>query len=189
MTKVRGIITGTILAGLILALMIIMGCSDLPTVPEQDGIFTLADFESIAARQAEFSEPEDGGGSVLIPADEGGVIPIVFSNGSEGSLEVPPNAIRSDTEISVEVTEVILRDRAILQFDFQPDGLRFSTEATLTIDASAFRDADMEYVDWYYYNPDSGKWELVDRYPLSGDKVYIKMSHFSKWMSISQGGQ
>jgi hypothetical protein len=166
-----------------------MGCSDMPTRPEADGTFTLADYENLAARSADFSEPEDGGGSVVIPADEGGVVPIAFSDGSEGSLEVPANAVKSDVEISVEVTELVMRDRAILQFDFQPDGLKFSSEATLTIPVSAFRDADMEYVDWYYFNPDSGKWELVDRYPVVGDKVYIKMSHFSKWMSISQGGQ
>ena len=98
-------------------------------------------------------------------------------------------SIPVDVDIAVDASAIVLRSRTILQFDFKPDGLEFSEEATLTIDASAFRHRGMRSVDWYYLNPDSGKWELMGKYPVVDGKVYIKMPHFSKWMGISQGGQ
>jgi hypothetical protein len=189
MNKRKGIIAGTILTSLILSLLIIMGCSDLPNKPESDGTFTIADFENIVSRDARLDNLEAGNGAVNISPINGGSVPVTFSDGSTANLNVPPNAVRTDVEISIDVTEFVLRDRAILEFDFQPDGLQFDKVATFTIDASAFRDADIKYVDWYYYNPDSGKWELAGQYRLVNGEVRILMPHFSKWMAISQGGQ
>ncbi|MBD3217333.1 MAG: hypothetical protein GF310_03590 [candidate division Zixibacteria bacterium] len=189
MDKRKGIIAGAILTSFILSLLIIMGCSDLPNKPESDGTFTIADFEKIASRDARLDNLEADNGVVNISPINGGTVPVAFSDGSTASLNIPANAVRTDVEISIEVTEFVFRDRAILQFDFQPDGLVFNKEAVFTIDASAFRDADIKYVDWYYYNPESGKWELAGQYRVVNGEVRILMPHFSKWMGISQGGQ
>jgi hypothetical protein len=168
----------------------LFGCSNLPNQPETIAEFTIADFEAATnGENVGFVPFNMRQSSELVVATDGGSIDFAINRAESGSFEVAPNSIESNTNISIKVKEIYIRDKTILEFKFGPSGLVFSSDAKLILSVDAFDDPDMKYVDWYYYNPDTKGYQLEERIYVNDGFVVIPVSHFSKYVGISQGGQ
>jgi hypothetical protein len=188
MTKSVGIRLAGLTAGILLSLLFLLGCSELPNQPVSDG-FTIEDFAAMAAQPDVFRLDVPETEASVISAEDGGSIEIPIQRGASAIFEVPAKSISEDTEITILVRPIDVRGKTILDFTFGPSGLVFEKEATLTIDVGAFNDPDMEYVEWYYYNPDKRVFELEYTATVDRGQVVIPISHFSRYIGISQGGE
>jgi hypothetical protein len=192
MRKLTSFKTGTIVFGVLLSFLFIFGCSELPNKPN-GGEFGIADYEFLleSSKSADPMEPE----TPAPPSDNnitvvsGGKVFIEIDRKSTAEFDVPPYAVASDVQITAHVSKTKVRSKAVLDFTFGPSGLVFTSAATLRIDAKAFEDSDMTCVYWYWFNPSTGKWELEHVVDVKNGKVEIPVSHFSRYVGISQGGQ
>lgn len=177
-----------ILAGVLFSILLIFGCSELPNQPISGP--QIGDFAAISADPGRPVVSEIMGfAESPVEAQEGGSLNVPIQPGASATFEVPPNSISQDVTISISVRQIMVSGKAILDFRFEPSGLVFKPDALLTIDAAAFNDPDMKYVEWYYYNPQKRALELDHTAKVVRGKVVIPISHFSRYVGISQGGQ
>ncbi len=115
-------------------------------------------------------------------------------------LDVPSWAVSNATMIDMKVEKFRYADaETVILFDFGPDGLAFDRPATLRINTAEF-DATVQYVSFYYLNPNSNTWELQtivlsdddddddddddeddDDDDDDGEEIEIPVYHFSKY--------
>ncbi|MBD3258936.1 hypothetical protein GF377_10920 [candidate division GN15 bacterium] len=173
-----------------LPLMLFTGCSNNPANSTADmGSFWDQPYDPV--ERAPFSGTNtllnNGGTTVNAVFDDrvsaltGGDV-LFDANGEDAKFSVAPGSIPSDTTISVEPkVEKYLGD-TFLTLDFGPDGLQFSSSATLTVDARAVNWDGRSRVALYWLNPLTNKWVyqtsvLPDK---DGDLVY-DIDHFSMY--------
>jgi hypothetical protein len=70
-----------------------------------------------------------------------------------------------------------------LRFEFSPDGLLFHKEAKVELEVEVLGAEDGEIVRLYWYNPDTGLWEIEQEEQVKSEKVKLKfnISHFSRY--------
>ena len=116
--------------------------------------------------------------SKTITVEEGGVIELRLVIDDEGSvytnitLEVLPNTLSEDTEISITI------DDESIDFIFSPHGTIFSQPAILNIYAMGLdlSGVDPNEIGIFYDNPDTGQWEQMEN---EGISVNISTGHAS----------
>ena len=107
---------------------------------------------------------------------------------AEVSLQVLPNSIDVDKEIeiSIETTELV----GGVAVTFQPHGTIFSPDAILNITAHGvdFSGVNLNNIDVYYDNQETGNWELMQRDDITIDTVNgiirvinARLPHFSRY--------
>lgn len=116
--------------------------------------------------------PKDG--SALIKADVGGVVSC-----GRFQVEIPAGALSEDTEINI-----IKPDPELVMCELEPHGIQFNKPVTLRIDYSgtvaADGDGSMAALGVYWFNEDTGTWELVGKDIDSGaDIMEAQLEHFS----------
>ena len=101
------------------------------------------------------------------------------------SFYVPKRALSERVKISMTATLFYyLSDRSVLNgllLDFRPDGLVFSKPAILQLEAAVLEAADRDELTLYWYNPDTGLWEVEQKVRLDGEEVEFKIYHFSRY--------
>ena len=128
------------------------------------------------------AEPPVGPATQTITAAEGGTL--ATSDGA-AAIEVPAGALDADTELTVAVLDKT-GDAQTPIYDFGPDGLTFSTPATLSIA--------------YDGNPGEGKkavlawqdgdtWTEIAGSGVVGDRVAGQVAHFTAFTVIIIDGQ
>lgn len=189
MKRVQGIKISALALGILLSLMFVFGCSELPNKPN-GGEFTIADYEFLVANGKSVEPANEGPPETSnVTASAGGTVNIPVDRKVTAKFKVPANSVTNNVNITAVVVKTPVSGKSVLDFTFGPSGLVFSKDATLEIDISAFDDADMTYVNWYWYNPATSSWELEEVVPVKNGKVEIPVSHFSRYVGLSQGGQ
>jgi hypothetical protein len=101
------------------------------------------------------------------------------------SFYVPRRALSERVRISMTATLFYYyTDRTVLNgllLDFRPDGLVFSRPAILQLEANVLEAADGDVLTLYWYNPDTGLWEVEQRVKVDGEEVEFKIYHFSRY--------
>ena len=122
-------------------------------------------------------------GEELCTVLDGGTL-VVGTAGNYHELVIEPDALLADTVIRVEITKVDDRNENVqLVYEFWPDGLVFSTPATLRLNVAKVLGKRATCVDFYYLNENAGLWEFQGTYcadPLTGI-ADIPVEHFSRW--------
>jgi hypothetical protein len=141
---------------------------------DPEGVSILADL------QGKDVEPIQGAsskaGSALIKADEGGIV-----SWGRFRVDIPAGALSEDTEIKISRPN----PQAVM-CELEPHGIQFNTPVTLRIDyggtAAADNEANMPSLGVYWYNEDSGIWEVVGkRIDAKSNKMEASLEHFSKY--------
>lgn len=195
---------GQILIGVLFIAIftVLFGCSSLPTENDYSAEFTIEDYAAIfydSYNPGYETSPHPiavESGSGIVSSVFGGIVDVNLSN-STTRFVVPPKALGSNTEITITVREVTVQGKTILDFEFGPEGLVFDRDARILINKSAFQDIDMRYINWYYFNPETNEFELEHQIKvlnsvgrqLDDGYILIPVSHFSRYVGVSQGGQ
>jgi len=98
-------------------------------------------------------------------------------------FESPSYSVPYSTMIDVKVEKFTYDDgEIVILFDFGPDGLEFNSPATVRVRKTEF-EGSVDYVSFYYLNPDTYTWELQTVALADDDGEYVEMPvyHFSKY--------
>jgi len=172
---------------LVLALGIILlfptGCSRLlPTQPDavvEDNVGVLPPFFKPGTTdllcQVDASKTID---------DEGGVV-LVKNRCMAFEFVVPAGALESKVKISVQANffESIEDGDVVngLVTNFGPDGLVFLKPASLVLHGDLLQAAEGEALTLYWYNPESGLWEVEQEVKVSNSYAEFSVYHFSRY--------
>jgi hypothetical protein len=98
---------------------------------------------------------------------------------------VPAGALESKVKITVQANfyESIQAGDAVngLVTDFGPNGLVFLKPASLILDGDLLKAAEGETLTLYWYNPESGLWEVEQEVKISNSKAEFSVYHFSRY--------
>ena len=125
-------------------------------------------------------------GGLNLPVDEGGRV----ETASKAAVEVPPNALEEDTEITLkrlhkdglrtEASDAAKKRAAGEAIEFGPEGTLFNTPVTIELPYDPALTADESKLAVHYYDPLRRAWEelpsVVDR---ARHVVRAQTSHFS----------
>ena len=180
----------------VLPLMFFTGCSNTPTDPQIDSVsfwdqpFTQADQASAFTGSVTSGTSLQTGGGVNVAsvtakdvtAATGDTIAFAVA-GRAGRFVVPAFAIPNDTNITVEPTTVTDRDGTKVLLEFGPDGLHFSTSATLSIDTRSIGWDGRSKIILWWLNPATSGWEVQQVGVVSSDGLSVSFSvdHFSMY--------
>ena len=117
--------------------------------------------------------PGAPGASKMISAEDGGT----FTHGRV-TLEFPPNALDTDTEISIRAL-----DDETLSVELGPHGIRFNRSVTMKMDLEG-TNAEGEALSarTLWYNESEDRWEEVRPAAGSaGSSLSAELDHFSKY--------
>jgi len=178
---------------LVLALGVLLlfptGCSRLlPTQPDavvEDNVGVLPPFfkpgDTDLLCQVDASKMIDS---------EGGVV-LVKNRCMAFELVVPADALKSKVKITVQANffECIEDGDVVngLVTDFGPDGLVFLKPASLILNGDLLQAAEGEVLTLYWYNPESGLWEVEQEVTISNSQAEFSVYHFSRY-AIKGGG-
>ena len=106
----------------------------------------------------------------------GGTIEVVV-DGAQTNFTVPAGAVVRPVNISLEVTKYDTPLGALYIYDCGPDGTKFKTPAKL----SQPMPAGQEYAFLYYFNEETGRWELQEFVKVKDGVATFSIKHFSKY--------
>ncbi|MBN4076339.1 hypothetical protein JYT16_01340 [Gemmatimonas aurantiaca] len=119
-------------------------------------------------------------GEGFISADDGGVVNLEMP-GSVHNFTVEAESIPADTVINVGIYVKTSKKSTVILFEFGPDGLVFGESATLSFDISELS-SNTDYVDLYWWNPDTGDWEYQRTVRADRDGIVsFPIDHFSMY--------
>lgn len=159
---------------LIAVMLFVVGCSDNSVVnPEQQKGPNF--FTRVTALQ---KDPVSVGAWI---GPYGGAVGGYASYGNK--VSIPPFAVNRYTYITLDIP-----NPAISQLDFGPS-MQFSRPVSITCSYADFNVGDPYKIKVYWYNPSTGKWELIGTPSVdTGSKtVTFSTSHFSKY-GFGDGG-
>jgi hypothetical protein len=172
---------------LVLALGIILlfptGCSRLlPTQPDavvEDNVGVLPPFFKPSATdllcEVYASKQVDS---------EGGVV-LVKNRCMAFEFVIPAGALDGKVKITVLASffESIEASNSVkgLVTDFGPDGLVFLKPASLKLHGELLEAAEGETLTLYWYNPESGLWEVEQEVTISNSQAEFSVYHFSRY--------
>ena len=161
----------------------IMGPGDAsgPAVGPGDGFAILADPHGKDTDPIQGASPIKGG-AALIKADVGGVV-----SWGRFRVDIPAGALSEDTEIKISRP-----NPQLVMCELEPHGIQFNKPVTLRIDYSgtyaADKEASMPSLGVYWYNEDSGTWEVIGlQVSARSNKVEASLEHFSDYAAGWQG--
>jgi hypothetical protein len=115
---------------------------------------------------------------------EGGSV-VVKNNCLDFEFIVPADALESNVKISVltSIFESVETSNTVkgLLVDFGPDGLVFLKPASLILHGDVLEAVEGEILTLYWYNPDSGLWEVEQEAKVSNSHAEFSVSHFSRY--------
>jgi hypothetical protein len=134
--------------------------------------------------------------SQWVTREDGGELVLVYEgeDNNNGQVEVKltltvlPETISEDAELRLSVDDQELI--ANVDITFGPHGITFSKPALLFIEAKRLdlSNVDPDRIDFYYYSPDTGQWEKMERGELEvkPSEGYIEVKdaeipHFSRY--------
>jgi hypothetical protein len=182
----RGLMLGATAVAVFLVAFLVAGCSDNPVAPKSDdgtGGFTYIKDKGGDPMVA----PGDPGGKALGPGGRDSDSAVIGPAGGEIDLTlgphasrflVPPGALLSPVLISVAAVAAGTPFGDVAVFDFGPDGLAFKVPVKLTLQVS---DPEGMTKRLYWWNPSSGRWQLVNVAPVKDGEVTFNVAHFSKY--------
>ncbi len=133
--------------------------------PEDGGHLVLIQGKAFTAEEQKFASE----GEIELLDDED--LSAVDFDGESGfiiSLEVLPNSLEEATSLTLTM------DRKRFDMDYGPDGTVFANAALLNVIAVNLdlRHVNPESLGVYYYNPESGRWEIID-----AEAVVVDIEH------------
>ncbi len=170
----------------LLAAFLMFGCGS-------DPVSTFNDADAAAVSQApgiwtvdKHQKCWEASGWVTVA--DGGTVDLGLRNRG-ASLAVAPGSINEDA--LVEMTVCINKhpfagEFEFVQFEFLPEDVEFNPAATLTVKANALkrlkgRRGAPKVIKLYYFNENSGEWEVAAKARVKRGKVTFKLDHFSKY--------
>jgi hypothetical protein len=115
---------------------------------------------------------------------EGGVV-LVKNRCMAFEFVVPADALKSKTKITVQANffESIQDGDLVngLVTDFGPDGLVFLKPASLILHGDLLQASEGEVLTLYWYNPDSGLWDVEQEVSISNSHAEFSVYHFSRY--------
>lgn len=169
---------------LVLILGLVIGCGNNSMQPESQADAISLSAASKVAQGNDFDCFESSG---LITVSDGGEIQLGWG-GPKNSLKFAPGAVAEDVDI--DITTCIVKGNAqnsfsVIELEFSPDGVYFSTPAQIVINAgslNALRAPNFGgVVRLYFYNPDTGEWLVLQEARIIKGKVTFEIDHFSKF--------
>jgi hypothetical protein len=192
----RGAVIGALgwmLAALLTTGLFIDGCGNNPSAPEnnlQDARAPMT-VDPVLKKLGDLEyTPADKCREVSAVAYPGRNAKVWLGWGSRlNSFIVPRGAVEEKTLIEINscfIDEDTDGNIELIEFEFLPDGLRFSRAAQLVLDAGLIGQLKRHFgesnlVKLYWLNPETGEWELYQEARIIGRRVVFKISHFSKF--------
>jgi hypothetical protein len=109
----------------------------------------------------------------------------IDGNCMDVSFYVPKGALSERVRISMTATLFYYySERNVLNgvlLNFRPDGLIFSKPAVLQLEANLLEAADGDVLTLYWYNPDTGLWEVEQKVKVDDEEVEFRIYHFSRY--------
>lgn len=168
------------------------GCSNNPaTSPESDLSQDDVSFFDLPFSETELAKAvndDDTDVEVIFAEDvfaalDGGSLTII-DKVKLYEFVVPPNALTSSTEISVEIIELKGKVTGSVDviYDFAPDGLVFKETAWLYINVKKVLGPKAESVRFFYLNENTSEWEFQgEYYPDASGIACLPIDHFSRY--------
>jgi len=152
----------------------LVGCSEMPTKPDEPNNTVLLK-RNVAAYKvlgdADYFE-------TVVSAEEGGVVSL-----HDVTINFPPRALSSDTLISIDIP-----DLSVFANNFGTDGLVFNVPVRVVM---SYRDADLSGVNetsikMAWYNDATEGWDIIDCFlDLDNKTVTADVMHFSAYALIT----
>jgi hypothetical protein len=115
---------------------------------------------------------------------EGGVV-LVKNRCMAFEFVIPAGALDGKVKITVLASffESIEASNSVkgLVTDFGPDGLVFLKPASLILHGDLLEAAEGEVLTLYWYNPESGLWEVEQEVTISNSQAEFSVYHFSRY--------
>jgi hypothetical protein len=166
------------------------GCGHNPTAPDTTANVNLAaggpDASAPDASPKVFAfNHRTAYGSGWVSPRRGGSIDLNWGS-SKNQLIVPPHAVNKRMFIEVRTSfthENQQPGQNFFEFEFSPDGTQFNTPATLVIQARALNRimSDGGVIKLYWFNPETGVWEVEQSARVHHGRVEFRIAHFSKF--------
>jgi hypothetical protein len=166
-----------------------LGCNNmLPTAPTEDPIHDFAAEQLWPAPPANlvgWLQPCSGEDSKLFGKNGGKLT--VAGDCFELEFRVPRDALSDKVLISVQANLFnYWQNRELkkgLRFEFSPDGVVFAKPALIEFEAAVLGAKNGESLKLYYFNPQTGLWQLEQVILVRDASVEVKfeISHFSRY--------
>jgi hypothetical protein len=100
-------------------------------------------------------------------------------------FKVPASALKSKVKVVANAGLYDIADGGAgdnqLVVDFGPDGLVFLKPASLILDGDLLKAAEGEILTLYWYNPDTGQWEIEQQVTINSAHATFDINHFSRY--------
>lgn len=114
---------------------------------------------------------------LLLTGEDGGLLSVDLGS-KKATLDIPAGAVNEPVLIVMDAVQVPGLFGETTLFDFGPDGLVFSSPATLTLETNKSNGSALRL---YWWNPDGLRWELQESATVGDGKVSFTIHHFSKY--------
>lgn len=177
MSRVRVRTTAFALLACSALLFASFGCSNPGTVTAPDSapaVVTSPNFIRIlSTSKGDPAAPAtSSSASSMVSAQYGGTV----TNGRV-TLTFPAGALNEDTQITIDML-----DDGTLGVELSPHGIQFNKPVTMSMDLRGTTGEGMgNDAQTYYFNEDTGLYELQDKLPGGSDTCNAELHHFSKY--------
>ncbi len=182
--KTRLFQTFTVLMTLSLIVTITACEKDLPMTAEQPVANTSGQVTILKVKDSPVGDLKKLFATKALIDGGGGLIRVGDAECGYSGLKFPEDAINEDEYPNGVVVAFYWESESLLQADFYPEGLTFDEPVFIRL---SYKDAELEGVDEedlgiYYYNPETGNWELISNQAnTSGQYVEGYIDHFSRY--------
>jgi len=175
-----------VLIPLMLLTLLLYGCGNDPMSPTV-GADDSAAMSAPQAGPSWHDRTRCSDASGWITAGEGGEIDLGFK-GRGGIFSVAPGAVDEDVFVDISIcrnNHPHGGDYDFIQLEFGPTETTFAPPATLELKVGALHrvrgHGKLRVLKLYYFNEDTGDWEVAAQSRIRRGKVKFKIEHFSKY--------
>jgi hypothetical protein len=188
----RWFVGATFLIAFAASVLLLSGCGDSPVSPVigDDPVGALQEVEQehaeLLAHDSDGASPKLLGNLLrnvlfalesLLIGDDGGLLSLELGD-KTATFAVPEGALDKSELIVMKAVQAPTPMGEATVFDFGPDGLEFSSPATLSLETAR---AEGSVLRLYWWNNSVGRWELQESCEVRNGVVHFSVHHFSKY--------
>lgn len=188
----RWFVGATFLVAFAASVLLLSGCGDSPISPVigDDSVGALQHVEqnhgALLAQDSNGASPKLLGNLLrnvfyalesLLIGNDGGLLSLELGD-KTATFSVPAGALDENALIVMKAVQAPTPMGEATVFDFGPDGLAFSSPATLSLETTR---AEGSVLRLYWWNDSVGRWELQESCVVSHGSVHFSVHHFSKY--------
>lgn len=188
----RWFVGATFLIAFAASILLLSGCGDSPMSPVggDDSVGALQQVEQehaqLLAQDSNGASPKLLGNLLrnvfyalesLLIGDDGGLLTLVLGD-KTATFAVPAGALDENALIVMKAVQAPTPMGQATVFDFGPDGLEFSSPATLSLETAR---AEGSVLRLYWWDIRAGRWELQESCVVRNGSVHFSVHHFSKY--------